>query len=561
MRVSEALARALQYQTPEHLKRPRPVLSSVPATVAQSTPRGRLPVPFSAYRRTSLLPPPPPPLLSPSDSEDESSDSDDENDESESESESEDSEEEEWSEGTSTDSTTLMPRKKQNQRRSPPRREVIVLDSDSEDEGAGPSVDDSQTWAVSDESQAFEGVTVLGSGPTPEDKEEEEEAQEEQEEEEQEEEPRETVEDFQAALYREDDDEDASRCAALAARQRELEAQEEREIEGVRRSLARVSLAAAPAVPPSSSAEGADDHDDSEQKDAAGLGCTGAERVRRWRVGPLTAAEMACVEGVLRRRRGERADRVCATLGDASVTHRDVQCLRPGEWLNDEVVNFFGALLNDRDRRWHAPITSSNNDASDDASKAAATATATATATTTTTMCETLPHCHVFSTFFYTALTTQKRYNYARVRKWTKSIDVFRYDKLLVPVNLEVHWCLAVVNLRDRQFEYYDSLQDPRRESAAQRLCVASLRQWLVDEWADKRPAGVPRPDVAAWRDVMHPAIPHQQNGHDCGVFACTFAECITRGARFAFDQRDMKTVRALMVYEIYTRRLKSELA
>ena len=543
MRVTEALARALQYQTPEHLKRPRPVPSSLPATVAQSTPRGPLPVPFSACRRRSLLPPPPP--LSPSDSEDETSDEDDEDDEEEySDDEEEDEEEDESvteSEGdseeeTSTDSAVQMPRKKQNQRRSPPRREVIVLDSDSETEDTDAAADDSQTWAVSDESQAFEGVTVLGCGG-PEEQEEQEEEQEEEEEQ-----ARETVEDFQAALYREEADEAASRCAALAARQRELEAQEEREIEGVRRSLARVSLAPQP-----QSAEGKDDDSSSSE----GLDSTAAERVRRWRVGPLTAAEMACVESVLRRRRGERADRVCAALGDASVTHRDVQCLRPGEWLNDEVVNFFGALLNDRDRRWHAPLVGDN-----DSSSSADTATATTTTTTTT-----LPHCFVFSTFFYTALTTQRRYNYARVRKWTKSVDVFRYDKLLVPVNLGVHWCLAVVALRERQFEYYDSLQDPRRESADQRLCVACLRQWLADEWADKRPAGVPRPDVAAWRDVMHPAIPRQQNGHDCGVFACTFAECITRGARFDFDQRDMKTVRALMVYEIYTRRLKSELA
>jgi len=47
--------------------------------------------------------------------------------------------------------------------------------------------------------------------------------------------------------------------------------------------------------------------------------------------------------------------------------------------------------------------------------------------------------------------------------------------------------------------------------------------------------------------------IPQQMNGSDCGMFACTFAEYICRGAGITFTQQDMPYFRRKMVYEIYT--------
>lgn len=37
--------------------------------------------------------------------------------------------------------------------------------------------------------------------------------------------------------------------------------------------------------------------------------------------------------------------------------------------------------------------------------------------------------------------------------------DVFAADKVLIPMHVDGnHWCLAVINLRDKRFEYYDSM-------------------------------------------------------------------------------------------------------
>lgn len=62
---------------------------------------------------------------------------------------------------------------------------------------------------------------------------------------------------------------------------------------------------------------------------------------------------------------------------------------------------------------------------------------------------------HIFSQFFYTRLTTvntdmdpkiplaQKRHS--RVASWTKNINLFEKDFIIVPINKDSHWFLAVI--------------------------------------------------------------------------------------------------------------------
>lgn len=52
-----------------------------------------------------------------------------------------------------------------------------------------------------------------------------------------------------------------------------------------------------------------------------------------------------------------------------------------------------------------------------------------------------LPSVHAFNTFFFTKLKTA---GYQAVKRWTKKVDIFSVDILLVPIHLGVHWCLAV---------------------------------------------------------------------------------------------------------------------
>ncbi len=48
---------------------------------------------------------------------------------------------------------------------------------------------------------------------------------------------------------------------------------------------------------------------------------------------------------------------------------------------------------------------------------------------------------YAFSSFFYPRLAES---GHAAVARWTRKVDIFAYDLLLVPVHLGAHWCLAV---------------------------------------------------------------------------------------------------------------------
>ncbi|XP_062138169.1 sentrin-specific protease 6-like isoform X2 [Drosophila sulfurigaster albostrigata] len=62
---------------------------------------------------------------------------------------------------------------------------------------------------------------------------------------------------------------------------------------------------------------------------------------------------------------------------------------------------------------------------------------------------------HIFSTFFYKRLTTLTRSmdvkltpaqrRHARVQKWTKLVDIFDKDFIIVPINEQSHWFLAII--------------------------------------------------------------------------------------------------------------------
>ena len=56
---------------------------------------------------------------------------------------------------------------------------------------------------------------------------------------------------------------------------------------------------------------------------------------------------------------------------------------------------------------------------------------------------------YFFNTFFYATLTNvEKRkqwINYEGVQKWTRSVDLFTYDYIVVPINEASHWYLAII--------------------------------------------------------------------------------------------------------------------
>ncbi|XP_061663356.1 sentrin-specific protease 1 isoform X2 [Syngnathoides biaculeatus] len=193
-----------------------------------------------------------------------------------------------------------------------------------------------------------------------------------------------------------------------------------------------------------------------------------------------------------------------------SLTRKDLQTLSGLSWLNDEVINFYMNLLVERSK---GPK---------------------------------LPSVNTFSTFFYPKLRSS---GYSAVRRWTKKMDIFSKDILLVPVHLSMHWCLSVVDFRKKAVTYFDSMGGSNDEACK------LLFDYLQQESKDKKGKEL---DTTGWilRSKKRNEIPQQMNGSDCGMFTCKYADYITKDKAITFTQKQMPYFRRRMVWEIVNRKL-----
>nr|XP_040049530.1 sentrin-specific protease 1 isoform X2 [Gasterosteus aculeatus aculeatus] len=193
-----------------------------------------------------------------------------------------------------------------------------------------------------------------------------------------------------------------------------------------------------------------------------------------------------------------------------SLTRKDLQTLSNLNWLNDEVINFYMNLLVERSKD------------------------------------PSLPSVNTFNTFFYPKLRSS---GYSAVRRWTKKMDIFSKDILLVPVHLGVHWCLSVVDFRKKAVIYFDSLGGNNDEACR------ILFEYLQQESKDKKGKVM---DTTGWslHSKKRNQIPQQMNGSDCGMFTCKYADYFTKDKPITFTQNHMPYFRRRMVWEILHHKL-----
>ncbi|XP_053599225.1 sentrin-specific protease 1-like [Microplitis demolitor] len=99
--------------------------------------------------------------------------------------------------------------------------------------------------------------------------------------------------------------------------------------------------------------------------------------------------------------------------------------------------------------------------------------------------------------------------------------NIFSKSLLLIPIHLGNHWCLCSVNVLETTIKYFDSLGKKNHE------CLN---------------VGID--------------IPLQNNLNDCGVFICTYGECLSRNSRLNFSPKDMVFIRLRTLTDILTGQL-----
>ncbi|XP_048554728.1 ubiquitin-like-specific protease 1A [Triticum urartu] len=227
---------------------------------------------------------------------------------------------------------------------------------------------------------------------------------------------------------------------------------------------------------------------------------------------PLTNEEESEVNNLLNGSAHSKKIIVLHKSSNIEITKEKLWCLRPRGWLNDEVINLYLELLKERAEREPQRFLK----------------------------------CHFFNTFFYKKLACGKTdYDYQSVRRWTTPNKLgYRLadcEKIFIPVHRDVHWCLAIIDMKEETFHYLDSLGG--KDSGVLRI----LARYIMDELKDKNNIEI---DTSSWREVsVH--IPLQHNGWDCGMFMLKFIDFYSRGLILSFSQEHMEYFRRRTAKEI----------
>ena len=80
-----------------------------------------------------------------------------------------------------------------------------------------------------------------------------------------------------------------------------------------------------------------------------------------------------------------------------------------------------------------------------------------------------------------------------------------------------------------------------------------TLCNYIKSEYTDKNPKQF---ELGAMERLHVKDVPQQMNASDCGVFACKYADFLSRGKAFSFSQSHMAYYRRRMVLEIVSQKL-----
>ncbi|XP_072232374.1 uncharacterized protein [Leuresthes tenuis] len=180
------------------------------------------------------------------------------------------------------------------------------------------------------------------------------------------------------------------------------------------------------------------------------------------------------------------------------LTMDDLGTLYGQNWLNDQVMNMYGDLVMDS-----------------------------------------VPEkVHFFNSFFYDKLRTK---GYEGVKRWTKNVDIFQKDLLLIPIHLEVHWSLISVDIPRRAITYFDS------QRTLNRRCPKHIFKYLQAEAIKKDQQEF----LMGWKGFFKMNVGRQNNDSDCGAFVLQYCKCLALEQPFCFGQQDMPRLRRQMYKEL----------
>ncbi|CAF0963350.1 unnamed protein product [Adineta steineri] len=191
---------------------------------------------------------------------------------------------------------------------------------------------------------------------------------------------------------------------------------------------------------------------------------------------------------------------------DQFIIQKNIHTLNGSNWLNDEIINFYLALV----------ARESGHDG--------------------------YPRVYAFNSFFYEKLKNDKP-EHSSWSGYMDTIDFFNYHIVLIPIHLENHWTLVTIDFSSHCISYYDSLGGKNDK------CLDLIHNFVEHMYAMKKLQ-------ASWIVGYWKSVPQQKNTNDCGVFICQFAKYLARQWLINLTQEDMPRFRQQMINEIKSNKL-----
>jgi len=130
----------------------------------------------------------------------------------------------------------------------------------------------------------------------------------------------------------------------------------------------------------------------------------------------------------------------------------------------------------------------------------------------------------------------------SQLKKWfdKKKKKSSAVTRIFIPINLNLHWWLVVVDMQKRILRYYNSLEDNNSANQAAKLSP------LLDE-------AFPQLKSRGDWSVVNGRSPQQPNLYDCGVCVCQMADVLAQNAAAPqeFSEKNMQDYRQYMAIHL----------
>lgn len=132
-------------------------------------------------------------------------------------------------------------------------------------------------------------------------------------------------------------------------------------------------------------------------------------------------------------------------------------------------------------------------------------------------------------------------YNYDRIKRWFKKINLYNFDKVFIPVYYNLHFTMFEIQIRNRKIIYYDSLPITVNKKLMIAKWMQGIKRCLIDHATYQK---ITTNEKYIYWEPFIGISPQQENSSDCGIFAMLCADFRSDDLPLDYQQKEINFYR-----------------